>query len=291
MRSRTLVQALVQCAVFSGSAVLGACGGGEPEIAPALPAASHTLRSTVSAGTGSVPNWNGAYMFTDDDSSAYAELAQTATANTRVTWPIYHRDAAIESSVTPADTVYIGASLGDVTSGAQQKPPYVFYDPEHWSATPLTEQQNPAAAIAKAAQIVHAAGKKFGVTPDGEFMGVYRCTFVMSKSIIQSVDWTQVDELNIQAQHLASDNTCTKVGSSSFQYMVTQIAAYVKSQNPNIAIVAQVSMRDSSPARILAAAGSVYGIAEAIHVSYPAGSTQGCNYCSPADLATVLHGL
>lgn len=303
MKSRANVQALVQCAVLSiVAAALGACSGGGPGAAPttvsALPAApapgqvSPARTALTSAGYSSTPSWAGAWMFTDDDSDAYSILAQYATSNTYVTWPIYHRDAAIESAMAPSQTIYYGSSLADMSSGSSTrvKPPWEFYDIEHWSDTPVSEQQDPVGSIEKAAQIVHAAGKKFGVSPDGIYMGVTRCTFDMSLSIIPQVDWTQVDELNIQAQHLASDNTCWKVGSASYQSMVQQVASYVKSKNPNIRISAQLSMRDSSPTRIIAAATSVYGIADVIHISDP-DTSYSCVYCTVSDLSAVLTAL
>jgi hypothetical protein len=287
MKSSANVQARVQCAVFFSLATvaLAACTGG---LTPGVPGAEHM--TNVRLASGSSPNWDGAYMFTEDDSSTYPLLAQTATSNTRITWPIYHRDTPIQSKVAPSQTVYYGSSLASVTSGSAQKPPYVFYDIEHWSATPISEQKDPVGSIAKAAQIAHGAGKKFGVSPDGIFMGVYRCTFVMSKSIIQQVDWSQVDELNIQAQHLASDNTCTKAGSAAFQSMVAQVASYVRSKNSNIIVSAELSMGDSSPSRLIDAANVVNGIANVIYVSYPA-SAGGCVYCTISNLNTVLSAL
>ena len=283
MKSRAKAQALVRCAVSTVLAfALTACGGGSM----GAPAAGQVTAIRISA------NWAGAWMFTDDDSDAYAILAQYATSNTNVTWPIYHRDSAIESKVAPSQTIFYASSLAEMTSGAgpNVRPPYEFYDIEHWSSTPISEQRDPAGSIAKAALIAHSAGKKFGVSPDGIYMGVTGCTFDMSLSIIPQVDWTQVDELNVQAQHLASDNTCGKAGSASFQSMVQQVATYVKAKNPNIRIAAQLSMRDSSPARIVAAANAVYGIADAIHISDPDASYS-CGYCTLADLSAVLTAL
>ena len=231
-------------------------------------------------------------MFTDDDGNAYTILAQYATSNTNVTWPIYHRDLAIENKIAPSQTIFFATSIAQMTSGSQTnvKPPWEFYDIEHWSSTPVSEQRDPVGSIAKAAQIAHAAGKKFGVSPDGIYMGVTRCTFDLSLSIIPQVDWTQVDELNIQAQHLASDNTCWKVGSAPYQSMVQQVGSYVKSKNPNIRISAQLSMRDSSPTRIIAAANAVYGVADVIHISDP-DTSYSCAYCTLSDLSAVLAAL
>lgn len=302
MKSRANVQALLQCAVLSlVAAALAACSDGPAAVpttlgalpgAPVTGQASAARTALTSAGYASTPNWGGAWMFTDDDSDAYTILAQYATPNTNITWPIYHRDPAIESKVAPSQTIFYASSLAQVSSGAQTsvKPPWEFYDIEHWSATPLTEQQDPVGSIAKAAQIAHAAGKKFGVSPDGIYMGVTRCTFEMSLSIIPQVDWTRIDELNIQGQHLASDNTCSKVGSASFQYMVDQVASYVMSKNPNIRISAQLSMRDSSPARLIAAANAVYGTANVIHISDP-DTSYSCVYCTLSDLSAVLAAL
>jgi len=51
----------------------------------------------------------------------------------------------------------------------QENIDFVMYNPEHWSNTPLTEQQNLEAVVIKAADFTHAHGWQFAFVPDRQF--------------------------------------------------------------------------------------------------------------------------
>lgn len=239
-------------------------------------------------------HWGGSYLFTNDQKAIYPVLQQTATSKTQVTQPIANNVARVGSIIgAPENTVLFAPSLAHMTRISDEHAPSDIYDIEHWSRTPLAERDNPADSIADAAGIAHKAGKRFGITPDGEYMGISRCSFSLTRSIIPVLNWSQIDILNIQAQHLISNSSCAlKFGTSAYRSMVEKIASYVRRRNPRIVIWAEVSLRDSNPSTIIRAAQSVFGIVHGMNVSYPSSSDfMNCRYCTPANLETVLRSV
>ena len=283
---------------------LAACGGGagsSGSVVPSTPSISSATTDPVSQTTPSpspsataaaaqaTPTpaaWNGAYAFSTNLSSTYPLLQQTASSNTYLDRRIVTSDPLLANIVHTyklADSLVAMSAISSEKPGAQ----FAIYDIEHWTNTPLSEQQNPAASIAQASQIAHAAGKKFGIAPDGRFMGVIngRCTSSVAAGIAYTIDWKQVDLLNIQAQALATNGECATA--ASYASFVQSIANIARSQNPNIEIMAQVSLRDSTPAMALQAARSVKGIVNGIYVAYPAP----CTLCTLSNLSAILTGL
>jgi hypothetical protein len=225
---------------------------------------------------------------TTDLSSAYQLLNQTATTNTWLDKQIIANDPTL--ATIPLHSYKLGDSIAQIGTLSAEKPgaQTVIYDIEHWSSTPLAEQQNPVSSIESASQVAHNAGKKFGIAPDGLFMGIdpSQCTASVSAGIVPSVNWAHVDVLNIQAQALANNSNCASVQNyASFVKSVVQIA---RATNPDIVVISQVSLRDSDPTRALQAASSVYGNVNGIYVAYPASCT---TYCTLANLTALLKGL
>jgi hypothetical protein len=257
--------------------ILAACGGGGAGSVPVNEAAPSV-----------VSQWDGAYAFSSDVPSAFAVIAQTANANTWLdgllvtTYPAFAR--------LGTHTFELADSLAQISSisAEQQGVEVVIYDIEHWASTPLAEQQRPIISIAQAAAIAHDAGKRFGIAPDGLFLGIDtgHCTANVSAGIVPLVDWTKIDVVNVQAQELADTSNCKTI--QNYTAFVTRVASTARSQNPNIVIIAQVSLRDSDPARALQAATSVFGIANVIYVAYPAPCS---TYCTITNLTTLLTSL
>jgi hypothetical protein len=188
-----------------------------------------------------------------------------------------------------SNTYKLGDSVAAVTSLALDDNPgaaTIVYDIEHWSETPASEQQDPAAAIAQAAAVAHSDGKKSGTAPDGRFLGVVgNCTYNVSNGIVPTVNWKNIDMFNIQAQALASDSACGAGNVTQYVSFVKQVVSIVRAQNPNIVVTAQLSLSDSSPATILAAASEIEGIGvNAVYIAYQTGVAG----CTVANLTQVL---
>ena len=232
--------------------------------------------------------FSGSFVFAQNDSSLYTLLAQALTQNTRLSVDITKADPSLAQLIGSGKTMEMAASLANVSAILSDGETAAYYDIEHWGSTPLSEQQSPVASIAQAAQVVHSAHKRFGISPDGQFMGREGgCRFDLSKGIAQQIDWSQVDEVNIQAQALADDSSCGAGNVSKYAAFVSQIAALARAGNPNVYVVAQVSLVNSSPATAIKAAASVRGVADAIYVAYPAP----CGNCTAANLAEILREL
>jgi hypothetical protein len=231
-------------------------------------------------------------MFSQSYSDVIPVLEATATSNTHLAVNLWVSDPLIAQRTSLSDTYNMGTSVAQVTSLAQTQhtnaAATVTYDIEKWAYTPANEQADPVGAIARAAAAVHAAGRKFGVNPGGPFLGDKGCGFNIQNGIVPSVDWTQVDQVTLQVQNLMSERWCSGYGSSNFTAAVTAYVNAIRAKNPNVYIAAELSMDRTSPLNIILAANSVRGIVDGIYVSYPAPP---CEYCTPANLQTVLQAI
>jgi len=169
----------------------------------------------------------------------------------------------------------------------------VLYDIEHWAATPAEEQKDPAAAIARASDAVRAyQGKRFGITPDGQFIGIVagKCAVDGSKNILPRIDMTKLDFVQFQAQRLLSDR-CVQEGDGVKLYLslVRAKAGDAKARNPKILTVAQFSFRYTPPERMIEMIRALSGAVDGFYLAYPATilGTR-CEYCSPQNLERVL---
>ncbi len=164
----------------------------------------------------------------------------------------------------------------------------VIYDGEHWSATPPDEQINLPAAIARGAALVAQSGcHKYGIAPDGVFLGVVsdRCEFHMSHGIIANIDWHGIGLLDIQAQVLLN-NRCG--ATENYVNCVTEITRLAKATEQRPLIAAQLSLRDTPPERMVEAIGRLRGTVDGFYIAYPSNGSLPCTYCSPSNLAIVL---
>lgn len=304
--SAARVDGFFKCVLLFGfTLLLVACGGGGggSSTLPPLSSSGNDTGSNSSSGGGAQPTptpaptsappavqsamrlFNGSFVFAQNDSSLYALLAQTLTQNTRLSVDITRSDPSLAHLIGDGKTMEMAASLANVSHILSDGESAAYYDIEHWGSTPLSEQRNPVTSIAQAARIVHNAHERFGISPDGQFMGREgSCRFDVSKGIAPQIDWSEVDEVNIQAQALADDSSCGAGNVSKYAAFVSQIASLARAGNPNVYIVAQVSLVNSSPTTALKAAGAVRGVADAIYVAYPTP----CGNCTMANLAEVL---
>jgi hypothetical protein len=71
--------------------------------------------------------------------------------------------------------------------------------------------------------------------------------------------------------------------------VMTTLARFVRARNPDIAVVAQVSFRDNSPALMREGIAAVADVVDGIYFSYPSREPDiPCNYCSPENLRALL---
>ncbi|MDE2571451.1 MAG: hypothetical protein KGM44_02880 [bacterium] len=233
---------------------------------------------------------SGAYLFAANLGATYPVLQQTATTRTHLSLGIVQADPILAARIGTTNTFQLADSIAAVTADvwAAHGAALVFYDIEHWPGTPSAEQRNPIRSIAQAALQAHAAGRAFGITPDGLFLGIrpLRCTFNIAAGILPAVHWSSVDALNLQAQVLADDARCG--GVTTYAAFVKQAVALARNANPRIVISAQISLRHSSPTTALAAIAAVRAIVDAVYVAYPSNN---CSACTPANLATILDSL
>jgi hypothetical protein len=101
----------------------------------------------------------------------------------------------------------------------------ITYDPEHWDLTPPEEQANVTAATINASKMVHAAGFKFGWVGDGIFL----------IANYKKINWKDVDMVQMQGPY--SERL------SSFQSNLPPLLYKIRSDNPNIIIIMQLSLK------------------------------------------------
>jgi hypothetical protein len=283
----------LQLTVVTFAVMLASCSGGGN--GPTLPTAfqgssADAIRTSLSTGFAL-----GDYETVDSDRSIRSAIDQTATSLTHVAENMYYSDPTLSSKTKQSNTFLERPSLDAVQLAATEKPlpATVFYDFEHWSATPLSERQNPARSFAEGAQKVHADGLKFGVSPDMNYLGFsylggkQGCSFNLKSGLEESVDWSQIDQLNMQVQRPANAE-CSRNGDySELAYDVSQIVNFVRAENPTIVISAEFSLEEEPPSQILAAAAAVHPYVNLVRIVYPAP----CTYCTPANELAVLQGL
>jgi hypothetical protein len=275
-------------------ACLSACGTG------GYPAVGNNVMSAAAAGSAvamsiatHIPK--GTWMFAVSDGDLRSALDENASSATHVAVDIYNSDPTI-AQLTPRANTFLTrpslAQLQNASTGNNGSPAMLQYDIEHWTQTPASEQADPVGSIEKAATIAHGAGLKFGVSPDMNFMGWKYlganegCSFSMSAGIVPNIDWTNVDALNLQLERPANAACSPAEDFSQMVTVVTEIVAYVRSENPNAYITAGFSLAEEPPKTIIAAANAVRSSVNGFYVSYPGGG-----YCSAANLATTLAGL
>jgi hypothetical protein len=149
--------------------LLTACSGGSgpgPVAGSAGGSATPGASSSAGAGVASGPAW----LVTR---SALAQLVASPAVRQRLT------DAQVYEILQPGQQLLAGVSaravvtfasaaalVDAVRSGQVPSNAYgVLYDPENWSFTPASEQQDPVAATRQAAQAAHARGLKLLVSP------------------------------------------------------------------------------------------------------------------------------
>lgn len=175
----------------------------------------------------------------------------------------------VQSLGNMTDSIELGRKFDNVS--------HIVYDIENWDRTALQERENPVLAISNGSRIVHAAGFKYGITPDAPFL----------LNNYMKINWTEVDFLGMQLQRF-SDN------STEYSNYAKQISEHVRSQNPEIEIFAQLSFRFTGADDMIAAIEGSKDFVDGYIVAYlpdPDGDGifDSCiTTCTPDDLDQVL---
>jgi hypothetical protein len=178
----------------------------------------------------------------------------------------------VQSLDNMTDAIELGRKFDNVS--------YIVYDIENWDRTPRLERANPVVAISNGSHIVHAAGFKYGVTPDAPLL----------LSNYMKINWTEVDFLGMQLQRF-SDNI------TDYSSHVKTISDYVRSQNPTIEIFAQLSFRFASSGNMIEAIESTKDYVDGYVVAYLPDPDKDSKddsciaTCTPEDLDNVLKAI
>jgi hypothetical protein len=176
----------------------------------------------------------------------------------------------VQSLDNMTDAIELGRRFDNVS--------HIVYDIEEWDKTPHSEKENPVIAMSNGSSTVHAAGFKYGITPDAPtLLDNYR-----------DINWTEIDFLGMQLQRF-SDNI------TEYSNYAKEISEHVRSQNPEIEIFAQVSFRLTSTSDMIAAIESTKNSVDGYIVAYLPdpdgdGRSDSCiTTCTPEDLDKVLN--
>jgi hypothetical protein len=118
----------------------------------------------------------------------------------------------------------------------------ILYDPEHWSYTPVSEQENVGASSQQAESMAHADGKQLIVAPATNLAQVSDPGATAANSFIATDDLAKVapsaNIVEIQAQGLERDT-------SRYAAYISQAVSQIRSANPNATIYAGISTNPS----------------------------------------------
>jgi hypothetical protein len=176
----------------------------------------------------------------------------------------------VQSLDNMTDAIELGNKFDNVS--------HMVYDIEEWDKTTRLEKEYPVIAISNGSHAVHAAGFKYGITPDAPtLLDNYR-----------NINWTEIDFLGMQLQRF-SDNT------TEYSNYAREISEHVRSQNPEIEIFAQLSFRFTSTGDMITAIESAKDYVDGYIIAYlpdPDGDgiVDSCAAtCTPEDLDQVLN--
>jgi hypothetical protein len=191
----------------------------------------------------------------------------------RVGWSHVFQAPANNATPAPGST----PAAGTLANAMAQCPTTatIFYDIEHWTSTPLAQQQNPVAAIMYAMNEISTgtpcAADGFshfnpGITPDGVFSGWYSCGFNAASTEAfynqptwvntgPGNNWQSIAYYDIQSQTLLSQSPWDQCYGSVQDWwnVVGTITKIAKTGNPSMKVWAHVSLGDESATMMAAA--------------------------------------
>ncbi|WP_128003289.1 hypothetical protein [Piscinibacter defluvii] len=202
-----------------------------------------------------------------------------------------------ESRPGPAQVFALPASLESVRRQAgapcnlKGGPTLVIYDPEHWEATPESDRRDLPATIEAGADAVRASGcRKFGLAPDGQFIGLEpkECRAAPS-ALARSVNWKKVDVLVLQAQRLLSDKCGGRANIAEYSRFVAEWSRLVKAANPAIKVFPSMTFRYTDVATMSEAIRRTRRDVDGYYLAYPSSKSGiNCDHCRSTNLKSVV---
>jgi hypothetical protein len=245
---------------------------------------------TFSAGAAASPF----FMFSASQAGSAVDsvLAEYVRPEDYLAAPVVRNDPALAERLSSSHIYALVPNLAGVERQCRSGAAMVIYDGEHWPSTPADEQDDMPAAIARGKSIASSRGCAYGVTPDGEYVGLIpkRCGYDLQRAIHREIDWDDIALFNVQAQRLLSDRCAAQGGMAGFVTLVTAVAQEVRAKNPETKIAAQFSFRYTPPQRMIEAMHRLRGVVDGFYIAYPA-ERGSCSYCSPQNLSEVLAAL
>jgi hypothetical protein len=126
--------------------------------------------------------------------------------------------------------------------------PWFTYNPEHWSNTPQSEQDNLVATVQQASLTIHGYGVSFMLVPDQSFDQAYLAQLA-----------PYVDIYGLQGERFENDMT------KFMTYIPPEIPA-VRAANPNAKVYVQVGTQYGTAQQMYDAVSTVIGQADGICV-------------------------
>jgi len=239
-KARAVVAAVVAAAV--GLVLAVALGGGPARPVWIMTAGNVQSMSLQDAGLA-------AHFF--DTSASYGAGASL------VKTPV---QARYETTPVLSYTSYARFS-SDVRSGAvRYRYKWVLYDPENWSATPLSERRNPVRYMTLFGQLAHAHGLKVIQAPSLDLATV-------TGSVLPRQPGESADQWFVRADiagkaaaagdifQLQDESNTTAGG--QYAYMFNTAERQARAANPDVLVFSEVSTDDATAAQMAAAAKSI----------------------------------
>src|SRR3984885_4479806 len=239
-KARAVVAAVVAAAV--GLVLAVALGGGPARPVWIMTAGNVQSMSLQDAGLA-------AHFF--DTSASYGAGASL------VKTPV---QARYETTPVLSYTSYARFS-SDVRSGAvRYRYKWVLYDPENWSATPLSERRNPVRYMTLFGQLAHAHGLKVIQAPSLDLATV-------TASVLPRHAGASADQWFVRADiagkaaaagdifQLQDESNTTAGGQYAYMFNTTERQA--RAANPDVQVFSEVSTDDATAAQMATAAKSI----------------------------------
>lgn len=235
---------------MNGVAIVGIIGLGALIVKNSKRAPLHTPATPAPTSTQPVPSGNPAglpFLFPVTSQTyltAVNPLAQSSdmvileSTQASLLGSIAHaRRGIVWKSAAAAEAVMPGLA-GNIQIAA--------YDPEHWAATPASEQSNLVGTVQSFAAMAHSLGMLAVVIPDDRFAQQYGAQLA-----------PYVDVLVLQGQHYQLDK-------GQFAGFIQPLVTAIKQANRNCLVYSQVETSNGTPQQMADAIGGVAGIIDGV---------------------------
>ncbi len=149
----------------------------------------------------------------------------------------------------------------DIRSGAITYPyKWVMYDPENWSATPVSEQQDPVKSMTLFGQLAHAHGMKAVMAPSLDLAWVPGTVLPLRRGETGNQWYLRV---NIAGKAAAAgdiyllQNESNTTSGGQYAYMFNTAESQAQAANPDAQVFSEVSTVNGTAAQMATAAQSI----------------------------------